>query len=175
MSNVLSSPGAPVRRSPFLLEGRGQWQRWLVALAGTAAAIAHLPVIAPHLTEAPYMGVLFVLLTVGCLAISVTVLARDTAAVYVLAVTTCGLAVIGYAATRLVPFPMLADDVGNWLEPLGVVSVISETAAVVGAAWALFPMDRRSRRAASVPAGPRPPRPVIGTVTSGARRAHPHG
>jgi hypothetical protein len=36
-----------------------------------------------------------------------------------------------YAATRLVAFPQLADDVGNWLEPLGVVSVLSELAVVV--------------------------------------------
>ena len=42
-------------------------------------------------------------------------------------------AIIGYLATRLLPFPMLADDVGNWLEPLGVVSVLSEL-VVVGAA-----------------------------------------
>lgn len=28
-------------------------------------------------------------------------------------------------------FPQLADDVGNWLEPLGVVSVLAETAAVI--------------------------------------------
>ena len=50
-----------------------------------------------------------------------------------MATLTCGLAIIGYAATRLVAFPMLADDVGNWFEPLGVISVLSE-AIVVGCA-----------------------------------------
>lgn len=79
------------------------------------------------------MGVLFLVLTAACLLIATAAVVRDTAAVYALAILTCGLAVIGYAATRLVPFPMLADDVGNWLEPLGVVSVLSEL-VVVGAA-----------------------------------------
>jgi hypothetical protein len=50
--------------------------------------------------------------------------------VYLAAATICGLTIIGYAATRLVPFPMLADDVGNWLEPLGVVSIVAETVVV---------------------------------------------
>jgi hypothetical protein len=68
---------------------------------------------------------------------------RDTAAGYALALATCGLAVIGYAATRVVPFPMLADDVGNWLEPLGVLSVLSECAVVVAAVSALLGRPRR--------------------------------
>jgi hypothetical protein len=32
---------------------------------------------------------------------------------------------------------MLADDVGNWLEPLGVVSIVSESIAVAAALVAL--------------------------------------
>jgi hypothetical protein len=108
-------------------------QRRLVAVGAVVAAAAHIPVIGPHLEEAPYMGVLFVVLTVGCLAIAAAALVRDTAAVYGLAVLTCGPAVLGYIATRLVAFPLLADDVGNWLEPLGVLSVLSESLVVVAA------------------------------------------
>jgi hypothetical protein len=44
--------------------------------------------------------------------------------------------VVGYLATRSVAFPQLSDDVGNWFEPLGVVSVLAElvviTAAILG-------------------------------------------
>jgi hypothetical protein len=47
----------------------------------------------------------------------------------------CGAAVATYAATRLVAFPQLADDVGSWFEPLGVVSVVAETAVVAAALW----------------------------------------
>ena len=111
--------------------------RLLLAVAVVVVAAAHVPVIGPHLDEAPYMGVLFVVLTAGCAAIGLAALIRDSAAVYALAVLTCGLAVVGYAATRLVAFPMLADDVGNWLEPLGVVSVIGELAVIATALAAL--------------------------------------
>jgi hypothetical protein len=106
-----------------------------IVLAGAAAvaALAHVPVIAPHLDEAPYMGVLFVVLTAACGFLAAAALVRGGRAVYLLTVLTCGLAVLGYVATRLVAFPMLADDVGNWLEPLGVVSIVSESIAVAAA------------------------------------------
>lgn len=104
--------------------------RALVIAAALVAAIAHVPVIAPHLDEAPYMGALFILLTVACLALAAVLAVHDSERVYALSVLTCGLAIIGYAATRLVAFPMLADDVGNWFEPLGVVSVLAEVVVV---------------------------------------------
>lgn len=119
--------------------------RPVLVVAAVVVAAAHVPVIAPHLDEAPYMGALFIVLTVGCLAIGLAALIRDSAAVYALAVLTCGLAVAGYAATRVVAFPRLADDVGNWLEPLGVVSVLSEALVIATAVTALR-RDRSARR-----------------------------
>lgn len=111
--------------------------RWVVIVAALVASAAHIPVIGPHLDEAPYMGVLFIVLTVACAVLAVTLAVHDGPVVYGLAILTCGLAVIGYAATRLVAFPMLSDDVGNWLEPLGIVSIVSESVVVVGSAIAL--------------------------------------
>lgn len=104
-------------------------------LAGGAAvaAAAHVPVIGPHLEDAPYMGVLFVLLTWACLFLAAAAVTADDRVIYRLSLLTCGLAMLGYGATRLVAFPQLADDVGRWLEPLGVVSVVAE-AVVVGVA-----------------------------------------
>jgi len=111
--------------------------RWLMATAAVSAAAAHIPVIAPHLNEAPYMGVLFILLTIACIALALAAITYDAPLVYLAAATICGLTIIGYAATRLVAFPMLADDVGNWLEPLGVVSIVAETVVVASSIAAL--------------------------------------
>lgn len=127
---------APAGRE-FLLRSLHSPQRWALAGAAAVAAGAHVPVIASHLDQAPYMGVLFVLLTAACVALAACALIRDSAGVYALAALTCGLAIIGYVATRLVPFPMLSDDVGNWLEPLGVVSILSEASALAAAMVAL--------------------------------------
>jgi hypothetical protein len=123
-------------RSVALVPLQSRW-RPLVVLATVAASAAHIPVIGPHLDEAPYMGVLFIVLTAACAALAGATVIHDNRVVYALVIFTCGLAVVGYAATRLVAFPMLADDVGNWLEPLGVVSIVSESVAVAAAMTAL--------------------------------------
>jgi hypothetical protein len=56
---------------------RSPW-RWLLTVAAVVTAVAHVPVIAPHLEEAPYMGVLFVVLTVACMFLAAATLVRDT-------------------------------------------------------------------------------------------------
>lgn len=126
---------------PFLLTPRRSAARWPLAAAAALAAGAHVPVIGEHLQEAPYMGVLFLVLTAACSLLAVAALVRDSAAVYVASAATCALAVAGYVATRVVAFPMLADDVGNWLEPLGVVSIAAETVVV---ACGLLALRRRA-------------------------------
>jgi len=107
--------------------------RWVLVPALLAAAAAHLPVIPEHLHEAPYMGALFVVLAAACVVLAATLISFDSKVVYALAVLTCALAVIGYLATRLIAFPMLSDDVGNWLEPLGILSISTEFVAVLSA------------------------------------------
>jgi len=121
----------------FLLTPRHSAWRYVLVPALLAAAAAHLPVIREHLEEAPYMGVLFIVLTGACILLAAALISFDTGFAYVLTVVTCALAVVGYAATRLVGFPMLADDVGNWLEPLGLVSIATETLAALCAVAAL--------------------------------------
>ena len=126
----------------FWLPLRSGW-RWALAVFSAVSAIAHLPVIPEHLREAPYMGEEFIVLTVGCLLIGAAALICDSAALYLLAVVACGLAITGYVATRVVAFPSLADDVGNWFEPLGVVSIAAETGVVVTSLCALATQRRR--------------------------------
>lgn len=111
--------------------------RWAVSVFAAISAAAHLPVLAEHLRAAPYLGVEFVVLIVGCASISVAVLICDSAALYSAAALACLLAITGYLATRMVAFPELSDDVGNWFEPMGVVSVSAEAVTASAALWAL--------------------------------------
>lgn len=140
------------KSSAFLWVPRDRPWRWLLALAATVSAVAHLPVIGPHLAEAPYMGEEFVVLTVACLLLAVAAISCDSAVVYSLGIVTCGSAVVGYVATRLIAFPQLADDVGNWFEPLGVVSVLAESVAVTAAILGL--RSCRTRPVAPLPVEP---------------------
>lgn len=123
--------------------------RWMFTAAVAAAGFAHVPVIGPHLAEAPYMGEEFIVLTVACVLLAVAALVCDSLAVWSLGAVTCLLAIAGYAATRLVAFPGLSDDVGNWLEPLGVLSVAAECFALAACAWVLVQQSRASTRSAA--------------------------
>lgn len=110
---------------------RDRLLRWSTAGGLLVVAGAHGPVVREHLEEAPYMGVAFLLFISAALLVQVMVLIHDTPRVYVASLVLCVLAIAAYVATRLVAFPLLADEVGNWLEPWGVVSVLAE-AVVAG-------------------------------------------
>ena len=106
--------------------------RWPTAAALLVAAVAHVPVIPEHLHEAPYMGVLFVGFTAAAAVMAIVVAVRGSApAPFVIAGWLCAAAIAAYCLTRLIAFPQLSDDVGNWGEPAGVVSIASEAAVVL--------------------------------------------
>lgn len=128
--------------------------RWPTAVALVVAAGAHVPVIPEHLHEAPYMGALFVAFTAAAAAMAVVVAVRGTApAPFVVAGLLCAAAIVAYCLTRLIAFPQLGDDVGNWAETAGVISIASEAVVVAlsiaGAAWLRRP-GRWAREVAAV-------------------------
>lgn len=124
-----------------------------LAVLTAAAGLAHLPVTREHLNEAPYVGVSFAVFAVVGVALGGYLWLRPTSRRAVeLAGALCAAAVATYAATRLVAFPQIGDDVGNWLEPWGVVSVALETLAVVAAAVSLRGGVAASRPVHVVPA-----------------------
>jgi hypothetical protein len=74
---------------------------------------------------------------------------------------TCLLAAGGYLLTRSVPVPGDTADVGNWLEPMGVAAVLTESVVVILAALVLVSI-RQSARAAAQRASWPPARPGAG-------------
>lgn len=106
------------------------------------AGAAHIPVIPAHLREAPYIGILFILLAAGSFVLAGVLAFRDVAAAYLLTAVLTGLALVAYVISRTVGLPLIGDDVGNWLEPLGVVSVIAEGVTCAAA----IVLSRKSRQ-----------------------------
>lgn len=119
-----------------ILPARPQAARAVLILALLGAAAAHLPVISEHLAEAPYMGVLFVLFSSACVLLAAALISLDNRVLYQISALTCAAAIGAYVTTRLVALPMLADDRGNWLEPLGVMSMTAEAIAVLAGVFA---------------------------------------
>jgi hypothetical protein len=111
--------------------------RWPAAAAALVAAAAHVPVIPEHLREVPYVGALFVGLVVVCVVGAGALALRDTPIVWGVLSAVCLSAVTAYAVSRGVGLPGMPDDIGDWNNPLGVISVTSEALATVLGAVAM--------------------------------------
>jgi hypothetical protein len=84
-----------------------------------------------HLREATYIGVLFVVLEVVLGVLAVLLVLQAGRRVWAAAGIVPSAAVAAYVASRTVGLPQIRDDVGSWDEPLGVVSVVFESAMVL--------------------------------------------
>jgi hypothetical protein len=115
---------------------RSLW-RIAAATALLAAGVVHIPLIREHLHEAPYIGVLFIALTVACGGCAVLLVAYDHPLVWTLSGGVAALAVIGYLLSRTVGLPQIGDDIDNWSDPWGTAALLTEGLVVVIAAFAL--------------------------------------
>lgn len=147
------TPPAPTHRSVSnrltgLLDDPAEHSPWrLVAVVAAAGmAVSHIPVIEEHLSEAPYIGVGFVLLTIAGLILMQLLLTRDTLLTWVAALAVSVLALLGYVLSRTIGLPQIGDDVGNWSEPLGLVAIVSESILLLVAITHLATRTSRPRR-----------------------------
>ncbi|MCX9191970.1 hypothetical protein C3Y87_11195 [Carbonactinospora thermoautotrophica] len=96
-----------------------------------------------HLVELPEQETIglaagFALSGLATVAGALLLLTRGPRLGWLLGGAAAALTFIGYVLTRSVGLPRIdEDDIGNWLEPLGVVSLIVEALAVAFAIWAL--------------------------------------
>jgi hypothetical protein len=107
---------------------------WCASFLLLVAAGTHIPLIRAHLEEAPYIGWLFIALSVVCIVLAVAILFVDHVGVWVLSAAVCFAAVVGFLASRTIGLPQIRDDVGNWTDPLGIPAVASEM-LMVALAW----------------------------------------
>jgi hypothetical protein len=100
--------------------------RWSTSILLLVTAGAHIPLVPEHLEEAPYVGWLFAVLSVTCIALAAAILVSDRPRLWILVGTICLAALLAFLASRTVGLPQLGDDVGDWTEPLGYPAVASE-------------------------------------------------
>jgi hypothetical protein len=112
--------------------------RWPVAVALCATAAIHLALVPEHLREAPYAGVLFLALAVGALGLAVVLLVRCDSVAWLAAAGLAAMAAAAYVISRSVGLPAMADDIGDWLNPLGVAAMVCELAVVAIAGRVLW-------------------------------------
>lgn len=104
--------------------------RWTVTALLLVNALIHLVLTPSHLEEAPYIGVGFLLLSIACLALAGGLVLWDVPLVWAASTAVNALGLIAFIASRTVGLPQIGDDVGNWGEPLGVLTMVVEAAGI---------------------------------------------
>lgn len=129
--------------------------RWLAATGLAATAGIHVALVPDHLREAPYAGALFIALSAGAVAMAIAVVVLEDRVVWLAAGALSLAAVSAYVFSRSVGLPSLADDIGDWLNPLGVAALLSETATALICWYAVAPTRSAGPRSWRARAGVR--------------------
>ncbi len=104
--------------------------RWSGALLITVVGSIHFILTPEHFKEAIWVGVLF-LGNIGAAIVAALNISRDALWGWVLGALTAGGAFAIYILTRSVTLPRYEEAVGEWLETLGIFSLIVEASFVV--------------------------------------------
>jgi hypothetical protein len=105
---------------------RSDW-RWPAAALLAEIAAIHIALVPEHLRQAPYAAGLFIALSAACLALAVRIVIRDDRPAWTAACGLAASAIFAYLISRSVGLPMMGDDIGDWLNPLGIGAMCAET------------------------------------------------
>ncbi|MDQ6837897.1 MAG: hypothetical protein M3137_06060 [Actinomycetota bacterium] len=102
----------------------------VVGLLGIS--LIHLLDLQSKLDETPYLGVAYLVLIAAALVTAALLVHADDRRAWASATVLALLTILGYVVNRSVGMPSATDDIGNWLEPLGLASLFVEaiTAAI---------------------------------------------
>ncbi len=106
-------------------------RRAVVAAGLLGIALIHLLDLPGKLKETPYLGVAYIGLIVTSLVLAEAMLRHDDRRVWTASAVLAGAVLLGYIVNRTVGMPDATDDIGNWLEPLGLASLFVEGTVVL--------------------------------------------
>lgn len=105
-------------------------RRSISALGLIAIAIIHILDLPSKWSEVRYLGVGYVGVIVVSLVLAERIVMKKSNRDYLLAAALSASVLTGFIITRTVGMPGAMDDIGNWLEPVGLVSIVVEALVV---------------------------------------------
>lgn len=126
-----STSGGPTRTG-------GATSMWLAVVGLGGIALTHLLELPAKLEASPlWESIAFLLVAIVALTLIVPLLRAADRSVYLAAGAVAGMTLLAYVVSRMAGLPGDAGTVGEWYEPLGVLSVLSEVAVIAGTALAV--------------------------------------
>jgi hypothetical protein len=99
----------------------------LVAIAGLGGvALAHVLQLGDAFAAIDYLGVLFVAAIVACVVLATLLTRMSGELVWAATGALAALVLIGYVLSRTSGLPGFSEEIGEWTEPFGLVSLVFE-------------------------------------------------
>ena len=127
--------------APTTQTGTSIIRRSLVAAGLFGIAAVHLADLPDKLEEVPYLGWAYIGLIAASLVLAELVATRADRRLMAASAGLSAAVLVGFAINRTIGMPGAMDDIGNWTEPLGLISLLIEAAVVWLAARALLADD----------------------------------
>jgi hypothetical protein len=106
-------------------------RRAVTALGLLGIALIHLLDLPGKLKETPYLGIAYIGLIVASLVVAEALVRGDHRLAWGAAALLSAAVLVGYTVSRTVGLPGATNDIGNWLEPLGLASLFVEGAVLL--------------------------------------------
>lgn len=114
-------------------------RRVAVGLGLACVAAIHILDLPGKFAETPYLAVFYIALIIASFVLTERLFIAGTRLDFLAAAALSAAVLVGFTINRTVGMPGATDDIGNWLEPLGLLSLVVEAfvlwqsiAAVVG-------------------------------------------
>jgi hypothetical protein len=130
-----TAPAATRTLSPS--SGTSIIRRALVAAGLFGIAAVHLADLPGKMQEVPYLGWAYIGLIAASLVLAELVTTRADRRLMAASAGLSTAVLLGFVINRTIGMPNAMDDIGNWTEPLGMISLLIEAAVIwIGArAW----------------------------------------
>jgi hypothetical protein len=106
----------------------------MLGLAGIIAV--HVMDLPGKLTEVPYMGVMYIGVILAAGVLIHRLITGPNQHDYLAATSLAAAVIAGFVINRTIGMPGATDDIGNWTEPLGLLSLVVEAWVVALGLWA---------------------------------------
>ena len=145
MSTTTTPPVAATTRAIDNASAVSIARRITVGLGLASIAAIHVLDLPGKLTETPYLGVGYIIVIVASLVIMERLFTRASRIDFIASGVLAAAVFTAFVVNRTIGMPGAMDDIGNWLEPLGLLSLVVE-AFVVWQSLAAFLGGRTAGR-----------------------------
>ncbi|TFC77217.1 hypothetical protein E3O45_07590 [Cryobacterium sp. TMS1-20-1] len=142
MQPPAAHPGSTAAR---LIDQHLLTRRITVALSLAVIGAIHILDLPGKFAETPYLAFAYIGIIIAVAVLIERVLVVGSRIDFLGAAALSAAVIVGFVINRTVGMPMAMGDIGNWLEPLGLLSLVVEFFAIWQALVAALVYHRRAR------------------------------